>query len=717
MALMLLPWAGVALATGGAGVALHLLVYAGWVSVVGFGVVSVALSTGSRSRAIAFSPALGILTISALTAFWLRLGLPLVWTAAFWLGLAAFGARAAWRDRGLLAAAPFAFGKTLIVISSLICFVYFLPGARRDAVTLSDGSFNWIYVDTQFFHSIAASLKDSDGPPTMPGTATAELEYHFGEYTQPAAISLFTGLDLGDAFARVSRGTSLWALVLSCYGLGLLLSAWATGGAFGGVMAVVGFFFYGSLSSLFSGEMNTTSAIPGVALFRLPGVAVVAQGGPFSHLILGHSIAHGMAALTAIIGLGLIYREERVAAAGRAAVWLVIPALVVPVDSPAALCSLAVVGILLFWDRLRELRSWWLLLLLAGVFAAAWWLMGYAHAPVAANASIRTTFIRQWWPLLVWFSAGLGFRILAFRWIKWPLRDPLSAMVAAVVGGFLTFSLAFSLYYGNERYGLEFLQCLLSLLAFACLPPGFWRAPVRSKLAAEWLAWSSRGLLLLVAAGVAMDVRARLRAAVPAGGESFGYGLPVALGLLILVYGLRVLFQRSERLAAVGSTGLLAVLAIGFFAWIPPWLNFGMGRMKMDVVLTPGEVRGLHRLRELAAPGIRFATNRHAIPTIPVWPEASYGYGALAERPVLLEGFRNGGESFLPEFETLRGDNDLLFATTDAHALRRMADRYRVSFLVARPGTDIALPRPLPAWLVAEPDCGDLKIYRINRPR
>ena len=42
----------------------------------------------------------------------------------------------------------------------------------------------------------------------------------------------------------------------------------------------------------------------------------------------------------------------------------------------------------------------------------------------------------------------------------------------------------------------------------------------------------------------------------------------------------------------VVSAILMGVLMIGFLAWITPWLNFGMGRMKMDVTISPGEVQG-----------------------------------------------------------------------------------------------------------------------------
>ena len=116
------------------------------------------------------------------------------------------------------------------------------------------------------------------------------------------------------------------------------------------------------------------------------------------------------------------------------------------------------------------------------------------------------------------------------------------------------------------------------------------------------------------------------------------------------------------------------------------------------------------------APDERFATNKHALDmeSLPPPNERSYGYSALSERPVLLEGYLDRGETALPWFKTLLHDNDLLFSTTDPETLRDIARAWHVRWLVARPGTDISLPRPLPAWLVEQQDCGDLRIYRID---
>ena len=353
MALVFLPWIVAVLFTAGYWTALNFFVYAIVVLAAGYGIISGGVAWPTRSQAIFLASAVGVLAVSALTAFWLRLGLPITWAPAFWLGLAAAGAVCLWKDRAFWAKKTVAYGGTLAVFSALICAVYFLPGARNDAVQRPDGSFNWIYVDTQYNHSLAAAIKRGDNPPKAPGTATVELLYHFGPYAPAAAISRLDGIDLGDAYARVTRGASLWALVLSCFGLGTLLSLKATGARLGGIMSVAGLFFYGSLLTLFTDQYLVKPI-----LFKIPEVDVVGDGGPFSHLILGHSVLHGLIAITAIMGLSLVQRGLGAIRILSRLILLALPALAVGMHSVAALYCIGVVSILLFWGRLGAVRSW-----------------------------------------------------------------------------------------------------------------------------------------------------------------------------------------------------------------------------------------------------------------------------------------------------------------------------------------------------------------------
>lgn len=711
MPLVFLPWLAVVLFTAGGVAALNLIGYAIVVLVAGYGLISVTLSAPARTQAIFFAPAVGILAISALTAFWVRLGNPLIWSTVLWLGLTAIGAFGLWKDRFLWPRSSTSYGLALALLSALICVLYFLPGASRDAVLRHDGSFNWMYADTQFFHSMAASIKRAS-PPTAPGTATAELYYHFGPYAPAATISRLDGLDLGDAFARVTRGASFWALVLSCFGLGTLLSLKATGEKFGGIMSVAGLFFYGSILSLFNNEQNSSSYVTGAILFKIPDIDVLAQGGPFSHLILGHSVLHGLVAITAIMGLCLIQREGEAVLRLRGLALVVLPALAVPINSVAALYCVGVVGILLFWDRLRAARSWLQIVLMLCLFFGAWKIMGYSHAGDVAVSTINHNPASYWWMIAVWFTVGLGFRILGFQWISRPLRDPMSALVLASVLGLMLFWLLMQLE-GNERYGVYYLQAIFSVFAFSRLTPGWWRGPERTKWMTEWVRLAKNGMIFLVACGFLIGAVAYLTHR-HTGIGFFPHKMLLCFFLVLLLVGMSALMKRHGSFSMAGSAVLLSVLMIGFLAWITPWLNFGMGRMKMDVTLAPGEVTGLYRLRSLAAPDERFATNKHLVDTVATNRNRSYSYDALSERPVLLEGYEYHDVRVLPWFKPLLNDNDTLFSTTDPETLHHIAEAWHVRWLVARPGTDIALPRPLPSWLVEQQDTGSLKIYRVN---
>jgi hypothetical protein len=712
MAMALVPWLAVVLFTAGGWSALNLLGYAVVVIAVGYVIIRVALPAQQCAESIVLAPATGILVVSAATAVWVRMGLPILWACAFWFALAAMGTVWLWFDRKDWTKSRTAYGKSLVALSVLICAIYFVPGARNDAVLRHDGSFNWIYGDTQYFHSVSASIKNSQGPPKAPGISIEELRYHFGPYAPAAAISRLDGLELGDAFARVTRGISLWALVLSCFGLGTFLSLKANGGKFGGLMSVAGLFFYGSLLSLFTDERNGSSYVTGAILYIIPTPSVPANGGPFSHLILGHSMLHGLGAITAVMGLCLIQRERGALLNLKELMLVALPAFVVSVNSVASLYSLGIVGIVLFWGRLGKVRSWLLIMVMFGLFLGVWRIMGYSHSPDMTGATLNRQPGVYWWWVVVCFTAGLGFRIVSFRWVSQPLRDPLSALVIASTLGLLFFNLSIQLD-GNERYGTYYLDALFSVFAFSQLASGWWRGAERARWAADWLRLTSKGIFfLLVYAVVARIVDRIIHGDTWVVYERREIVSLVLFGLVLV--GAAALAKRNSRFSAVSSAILIGVLMIGFLAWITPWLNFGMGRMKMDVTISPGEVHGLKRLEELAARDERFATNKHDVDSSADKSGRSYAYAALSERPVLLEGYLHHTQRDSLTFRSLMHDNDLMFTTTDAETLRNLANTWNVRWLVARPGTDIALPRPLPAWLVPQQNTGDLKIYRVH---
>jgi len=713
LAFVSLPWIAVVLFTAGGSATLNFIVYTMLVFAAGYSIVIAAFPTLDRTEAIFVVPSVGILAISSLSAFWLRSGLPLIWVPAVWLLLAVPGALGLWRDRGHWAKSTVTYGGSLVILSALICALYFLPSALIDLVQRRDGGFNWMEVDTQHFHAMAASIKNGERPPKTPGTDTAELLYHFGPFAPAAAISLFDGLDLGDSVARVTRGASLWALVLSCFSLGTLLSIKATGQKFGAIMSVAGLFFYGSLLSAVDDVFGNSGHLIKTILFKITEGHLLPDGGPFDQFLGGHSLLHGLGAITAIMGLCLLKRDRQSPLTWRGIMLLALPAFAVSVNSVAALYCIGVVAILLFWGRFSEKSSWLPIIVMCCLFFGAWKIMGYGHSP-DATASIKEHISWQWWTLVVWFVAGLGFRIVGFRWIARPLKDPLPALVLASVLGLLGFSVVLHLRDYNERYGIYFLQSIFSIFAFSRVTSGSWRGVERSRMIAEWLSLATRGLTLLGFCGFLIGIAA-FATHNNTGIAAFRTKIFLALLLLALLITISALMKRSQRFSTIGSAVLMSALLTGFLAWTTVWFRYTDGD-KPGITFTPGEVHGLRRLGQIMRPDERFATNKHSLDRGKLLPsvERSYGYSALSERPVLLEGYLARGETSLPWFNTLLRDNDSLFTTTDPETLRNVARTWRVRWLVARPGTDISLPRPLPPWLVEQQGCGDLKIYRVN---
>ncbi len=713
MGLVFLPWIAVVLYTAGAPAAVNFLGYVLMVFAIGYVIVSLALPASARTTVILLAPALGILVIEALAAFWVRLGLALVWAPALWLVLLAVGALCLWRDRASWAKSTVSYGLALALLSTFACAVCFLPSAKDDMVQRSDGSFNWKYIDTQQFYSMAETIRDGGSPPKTPGTVTTELFYHFGPYAPPAAISRLDGLDLGDAVARVTRGASLWALVLSCFSLGTLLSLKSNGTKFGGIMTVAGLFFYGPLILLIPlNGPRFSSGIIGSLLFKANGESMLAAGIPYDHLLSGHSVMHGLIAITAIMALCLALRDRESALIWRDVTLLLLPALVVPVNSLVSAYCAGMAAILLFWGRLRAIRPWLFIVLMFCMFLVAWKIMGYGHSP-DAHMYFNQHAATQWWMLTIWFLASLGFRLVGFRWISQPWKDPLAALVLVSIVGWLAIALLLHLVDNAQRYGIYFLQSMFSIYAFSRVPSGWWRGAERLQLIADWLRVAVKGMILLVACGFLIG----LGAVITHTKTGINYFFPkfaVASLLLALLAAIWVLAKRGPQFAKFASAALMIVLMAGFLAWSPDWVKMARGQAHTAITYPPQEVRGLRRLGDLMASGEVFATNKHDVYSNAFGRGRSYGYSALSRRPVLLEGYLSRGENLLPWFNDLLHDNDLLFTTTDPETLRGIANKWHVQFLVAQPGTDIALPRPLPPWLVEQQNTGDLKIYRID---
>jgi hypothetical protein len=712
--MVFVPWLMCVLLFANIFSALVFVCYALLALAIGATIVSLLLRFESRMEHLFLAPALGITAMSSVGALWLRAGLPLRMVFALWVLLAIPGAVVLWSNRVGLKASRQRYGIALPVLSLLVALIYYLPAARNDAVMQQDGSFQWMYVDTQHFYAITADLKNSDGVPKSPGTTVAYLRYHFAPYVPAAVISRITGLSVGDSLVRVTRATSLWSLVIAVFALGSMLSLKATGRTSGGILCVAGFFFYGALLALFTNEVNSASPVSGAVLFVIPNINVLADGGPFSHLVLGHSMLHGMIAIASIVGVCLAGISDLRLHNFRLLVFALLPALAVPMNSVAGLYCLVALATLLIWSRPKEFQTWIAAAVMLFAFLGSWFSMGFHQSSDAAGVAIKHDFSGQWWTLLITFAVGLGIRAIGFQWVSWPIRNPMSALVVTSTLSLLGFSLLLHLGDDNERYGIYFLQCLFSIFAFSRIGPSIIHDGVkRDEIAASWLSITAKGLIVLFALGTLTGIVARLRHThtdIPFLWPMLGASLFIAVVFALLAR----LIKSDNAFGEHASIGVFGLLALGFLAWIPPVMNFGLDRMKMYFELSSGEVQGLTRLRTLALPNQVFATNHHSVPSLAARPQRSYGYTALSEHPVLLEGYLDRGISSLPTFPDLLRNNDRIFTTSDPQTVRTITSTYNVKWLVAEPGTDIMLARPLPAWLVPQQDTGDLKIYRVD---
>jgi len=712
------PWLGVGMATAGTVVALHFL---GLIMVLaGIGLLALRLGmgeTGAGSTLLAVP--LGFLLAAAVVALSARLGVSIRlvgWTLAIVgvLGLSFLHA-----DLRAVLSRPVRFGWVYVLLSVVVCGLYFLPGALQDGVTTPGGGFQWMYVDTQFQMAIAAVVKTNHGPPAMPGMALAPLTYHFGPYALSGVLSAMTGLPLGDALARVVRGAGQIALILAALAFGRELARRVGDPDTGGIASVVGLLFYGSLSSLFVAQVNSTArGTVGAFLFPLPDVSVIHDGGWFSHLVLGHSEVWGGIGIFTVLAL-LASRMKSVARPRlRFDLFIVLPALIGCLE---VIASIGTVGVVAGVYALLGMRHRRALLFAAGVLLAALGVglvMGYVGSPSASGVALDLSYAPQALTLWVWLFIGLGVRLVAAVWWRHLRVDPLAWALLLFVVGYLAMGFLLRDAFDNHNsYGPKFLQGILSVYAFAWLG-GVWGQGRRGwweTVAGELIGWAWRiSVVLLVADGIATAVGV-VRGTLAAGSISVWSLKLAALGSCGVIAGAGALWisRRTIPRAWGGvSRAVVAVMAVGFLAWLPPWTAYGLNRLRMQVVLSPEEVSALHWVRDNSTPDALIATNHNAVARFRNRQARSYGYRVLAERPILLEGWEYG-EKYQARFAAVRHDNDVLFHTANADSARTVVQRYGVQYIVTAPGTDLHIA-PSTDWLQLAARFGSVKVYRTE---
>jgi hypothetical protein len=158
--------------------------------------------------------------------------------------------------------------------------------------------------------------------------------------------------------------------------------------------------------------------------------------------------------------------------------------------------------------------------------------------------------------------------------------------------------------------------------------------------------------------------------------------------------------------------GVLSLVIVGFFAWIPSLVNFGADRLDLRVNLTRAETTALKKIRNQSNKTDVIATNKHVVPSIPSKSERSYAYRALSERPILLEGWRYD-EQFHPSFGKVSRKNEKIFQSEDIGEVKKIVEEYNVSFVLCKPKTDIKVETKNAKWIDKLKDLEGLNAYKV----
>lgn len=338
--------------------------------------------------------------------------------------------------------------------------------------------------------------------------------------------------------------------------------------------------------------------------------------------------------------------------------------------------------------------------------------MGFADAELSSMMGLNSQILSVWFPIFVWFFFGLGVRVFGFSWLR-NCKNPVCWILLISTIGFGLFSiLVRDAYWGDNRYGFEFLQGLLSIFGFTALAIQLeidkggitiFRSSFLKFMSIIYLSFGILFIIPIILFGL------KTANEIP---KNTYYYIYIAI---LLIFSSAILFYTASKNLVFNKIVfflMLAMYSFGSMAWVTPWVNYGIGRMKMDIIISPGEYKGLQRFREISNPGELFATNRHSVRSIRDRPERSYSYATLSERSVLLEGWRYG-ELFHPLFKEIKYENDILFQTNEPIKGKIIIDKYNIRYLICEPYTDISYSSSLPDWLELISETGSLKIYKV----
>jgi hypothetical protein len=699
------PWVLCLLAFSGLRVTLSFLVTCTVLTFAGLALLKVLVPTLRLDTWVLLSLPAGLLEASLLCALAVRFGIDLLFPALLILLTCLMGVWFVfWRHTEVvdLARSVFPAASLAIILSVLICTIYFLPSVLWDGTLRRDGSFFWLYTDCPWYMAMTTSILRGGAPPDMPGLAGAPLWYHYGRFAVAAMVHRFSACTVADSVFRIVGGVGRISLAMSALAFGRVLGAPQGRRWHAGVLGVFGLFFVGELSW----PLRTLAEVG-----RLPWVPGLPQENwePSAHIIHGASLLWGSIGLFVLLTvlLELIWVDDR-ARVSYALPFL--PALIVPMQGLAALGAAAVSWIELGIRTPRRLSYLVSIGLGIAVTSFVFWVVENPLVLAAHALPLDPDPRPALYEMAIYFFLGLGFLLLGLDWLRSFPRTVASRALMVLLVGFVLLTVVFRDRDFNDYYGIRFATTLLSVLAMARV--GTWVGDDPLLVARQVL--RRLGSAIAAAAGVFMLVS--LVVIVPVGPGSARVAMllaalgAAALGGLVLGWS-----SRKGRVVVVAVSGIVGVgFVVQATAWAPVFVGQAIRKVEAHS-LSAGEVKGLLRLKELSGPNSLCVTNRHKIPGMVFEPARSYMYAALSERAFVLEGWQYR-EMDAPGFQDALRFSEEVFASRNPATLCSSLRERGIDFIVARPGTDLAVSEEQCHCIQRIPGCGSLTIYRVTEP-
>jgi hypothetical protein len=617
--------------------------------------------------------------------------------------------------------------RYLVLISIVACLSYFVTDIRKNHVSTPENGYSFLHADSTFNMTIAAAVKNGVKP-WLPTSGETPLVYHYGSQSIAGSYAKFTGANLSDALLALA-GVGLMALLSASVGLATLVTRLYGGDPIiGPIAGGISVFLY-DLAKILQTCFRSVVKTLGFSVSDIGDFGFVT--GSAAHFFYSHSTIWGSIGLMVILSLALWHwdtKEEKFNWRNASALQF-LSALLLPLNVLAGIAvggTLAVVAVI---RHIRNRESWIFAAVIVSASSGILWVMGVSESQTVRNsnavllignplvslmASSAERMATLFWVFLG-FGVGLAPMGMMFSQHR---RLLVQIALALATGGFILHAFFDMGIYANNLYILRFFFHFAVVCSVAILSGAF-RAQIEGQGTVIFVeqsigVWRFIALVSLIflasqLAGWAISLE---------GVHPFHDGIVRIFAPILTAILSFWLWRNVRRLATARSVSLMILTCIVLFQIAGTVRQIYIYAFKIPLVssnpllvLDANELKGLNRLRSVSDPNDLCATNRNLIgernflgTTFQVL------YTPLSERRFLIE---TPFPFAMISSDEVRSDNRLLFESSDAEAIRYVAKKHKIRYLVCEPGTDLTLTINLPPWLYRVPDTGSLKIYEV----